>query len=156
MLPGHRLVHPSVGMLDGHDFANCHTRHGRDWPAHPTHLLKSKMRFSPWSWWLSIWDYLKFAYELLNLTTPNRIALNRTMTSQTKAYMAISAFVAENREQSTTDVNWHSLHFLDFVHLLIFLNMHDILEASFVSVLGKRSTQSVDPWDWTIVSHWAP
>jgi len=34
--------------------------------------------------------------------------------------------------------------------------MHDILEASFVSVLGKRSTQSVDPWDWTIVSHWAP
>jgi hypothetical protein len=32
-----------------------------------------------------MWGHLKFTYEALNQTTPNQIALNRTMQSQSKA-----------------------------------------------------------------------
>ena len=49
-----------------------------------TYLLKYNMRFfPPYNWHLNMWSSLKFEYE-----TPKWIALNQTMQSQTKAYIA--------------------------------------------------------------------
>jgi hypothetical protein len=46
--------------------------------------------------------------------------------------------------------------FSDFVHQLIFLKKHDILEAVLCPFSSKEAPDMVDPLDWAILSQWAP
>ena len=94
-------------------------------------------KFFPSIWHLCVWARLKFTYKALKRTVPNRIALNRTRQSHTKACFAksceifalqrqcrvvipdwsygtnyqsqLQGFRKFKRENSVTGIKWHNL-----------------------------------------------
>jgi hypothetical protein len=58
----------------------------------------------------------------------------------------------QNREQSTTEVNWHNLFFWDFVHL--FFKGVQCYRSRLFPFISKEAPNLVGPLHWAILSHW--
>jgi hypothetical protein len=128
---------------------------------------------------------LKFAYEALNCTSPNWIALNRTMQSQpqpasayhharsllfwdiTKPWVVIPYWcfrttyqfhLQGSRNPKRRQHDWSYLtqsSFLGLCPLSNFLKKKTFQPAPFL-ISGKEAPTQVDHLDWDILNHWTP
>lgn len=97
------------------------------WSFRLSYLFQCKLSFLPSIWRLNIRGHLKFMYEAQNWTMPNR-----TMQSQTKAY------ITNCRQKTTTKGKWYDL-FLGFCPFAQFFKEMRSFGLA-VSVFRQRST----------------
>ena len=75
---------PCTRVLQGKPVVAHLLKRANHW-THYNIYLNTRWGFFPYMWHLNMWGYLKFAYEVLNQTMPNWIAVSQTMQNQTKA-----------------------------------------------------------------------